>query len=213
MPAIPRERRMFVSVLLCGVCLIVAIIWTVGGCGETNDDRRQISQHTKDLAAKVKAAPDSAEGKAAMKELIKILNGDWSFARSQACYAIDELALGPLATPAVPDLMRASKCGDPFVEQAAVRALASLGPAASPAVDLLIERIEDALPRNDYSVLPTLDAAKALGNIGEPALKAVPVLERASKSSDKFLAEEAQKSLDKLKRLADAQSKDKRSAE
>src|SRR5262245_44970879 len=89
------------------ICVNVPIILATIGCGDSSNDRRTISQHTKNLAAKVKSAPDSAEGKAAMKELIEILNGRWSFAQSQACYVLDEL--GPLAAPSLPDLLRVAK--------------------------------------------------------------------------------------------------------
>jgi hypothetical protein len=52
----------------------------------------------------------------------------------------------------------------------------------------------------------------ALGNIGDHALKAVPSLERAMRFENKLVVKEAQKSLDKLKRVADAQE-DKRPVE
>jgi hypothetical protein len=206
------RRRMFSGVFLCSVCLVAATIFVTGGCGDTNDDRRQISQHTKDLAAKVKAAPESSEGKAAMKELIDILNGNWSFARCQVCYVFDEL--GPLAAPAVPDLMRAAQSADGFVEQDAIRGLRSIGPAAAPAVDLLIGIVASATSSPAKTAgLRELYAVQALGNIGEPALKATPILEAAKQLTNELVVKEAQKSLDKLKRVADAQSKEKRPAE
>ena len=79
------------------VCLVAAVILAISGC-DSADNRRKISQQAENLADKVKADPDSNEGKAAMKELIDILNGYWSFAQCKAADALGEL--GPLARPA-----------------------------------------------------------------------------------------------------------------
>jgi hypothetical protein len=193
-------RHPMISALVLGsVC--AGIGFAVIGCGDTNAERRRISQHTKDLAAEVKANPNSNGGQAAMKELIDILNGNWTFARVQACDVLDDL--GPLAAPAVPDLIRAATSREPVVEQDAVRGLRSIGPKAAAAVDILINIIKSgiSMPKG-HGGLRALYAAEALGNIGEPALKAIPVLEQSSKSDDKFFAEESQKALDKLKPLA-----------
>jgi HEAT repeat protein len=195
-----KARRMIAGLLLGCVCVIAAAIFFTGGCGDTRENRQQISQHTKDLAAKVKAAPDSVEGKAAMTELIKILNGNWGFARSQVCYAIRDVELGSLAVPAVPDLMRAASGDDRFVEEAAVRALGSIGPAAAPAVDLLMDKVEMGISGKSTKGVVWY-AARALGDIGEPAIKAIPLLERASRVKFDFLAEDATKSLENLQRL------------
>lgn len=178
-------------------CLLTATAFTFSGCGETNKDRRQISQRTKDLAAVVKADAKSVEAQAAMKELIDILNSNWTFARCQACYAFK--SLGPLSAPALQDLIDSANSGDEFVEDAAIGALRAMGPGASSAVDVFIAKIEFALSHRTYSTFSTLDAARALGDIGKPGLKAIPVLERASQHNDKFLAKEARKSLEKLR--------------
>lgn len=188
------------GVLLLGACLAVMSVFPLSGCGDTKADRRRISQHTKDLAAKVKAAPDSTESKAAMKGLIEILNGNWSFARCQACYVLDEL--GPLAAPAVPALLRAAQSDDRFVRQDAIRGLRSIGPEAAPAVDLLFGIVNSAISSpSEMKGLRELYAVQALGNIGEPALKALPTLERATQLKPERVAEEAQKSLDKLRKV------------
>lgn len=198
MCAIGNERHLGTSLTLF---VVFGVLMTfVVGCGDTSADRRQISRHTKNLAAKVKAAPDSPDGNAAMMELIEILNGDWSFARCQACYVLDEL--GPLAAPAVSHLIRAAQSGDGFVEQDAIRGLRSIGPAAAPAVDLLIGIVDSATSSPAMgAALRELYAVQALGNIGEPALKAIPSLDRASHLKNELVAKEAQKSLDKLKRI------------
>jgi HEAT repeat protein len=159
------------------------------------EDRKAISQHTKDLAGVIQDNPNSEQAQGALAELIGILNGDWRFARCQASYALGEL--GASAAPAVPDLMRAAICGDDFVEEASVRALSSIGNAAAPAVDLLIEKIEFALSTSSDG-LETWHAADGLGNIGEPALKAIPVLKKALAAEDRKLADRASEALMKL---------------
>lgn len=179
------------------VCVAACTLLYAGGCGESRDDRRRISQHTKDLAAVIKADPQSENGQAAMKELIGILNGDWSFAQSQACCVLDDL--GPLAAPAVPDLMRAATTGDGYVKQDAIRGLRSIGPKAASAVELLIGVINADLSEGRAS-LRVFYAVEALGNIGEAAQKSIPALERAAGSGDKYLADEAKKALEKLAR-------------
>jgi HEAT repeat protein len=200
------------TLMVCGfrefvIITVAAVLFTVG-C-DTADNRRQVTQHTKTLANQVKAGADSEERKAAMKDLIETLNGNWVFAQCQAAEALG--SLGPLAKPALPELMKAANSKNGFVSNAAVRALSTLGPTATPAVDLLIGKVEYATTHADFSVLGTLDAVKGLGNIGEPAAKAVPILERATKLNDELVAQEAQKALDKLKRVVDTQSEQKRS--
>lgn len=75
-----------------------------------------------------------------------------------------------------------------------------MGPTAAPAIDVLINRIEFALSDHREG-LKTWYAAEALGNIGKPALKSVPVLKRALQSEDKKFVREAQMSLEKVKSL------------
>jgi HEAT repeat protein len=184
--------------------IFISLCSVVSGCGETNDDRRQISKHIDDLAAKVKSNPSSKESQIAFDELVKIVNGNWSFARSRACWALGEL--GSRGARAVPDLMRAAESADPYVEEAAVRALGSVGPSSAPAVELLMKKVEiGASGRSTRGVI--LYAARALGDIGKPATKAIPVLERARQSNDEFLAEESQKALDKLTKLVEKPKK------
>jgi hypothetical protein len=198
--AIFRER--FVT-LSSGVVLIVLFSQ---GC-ETRSDRIEVSEHTQELAAIVKSNPDSEEGKNALAELIEILDGTWRFARCRSCIALYEL--GPLAAPALPHLMRAATCGDPYVEQESVRALSTIGPAAASALNLLTDIVESSVSRGKPAGLRTLFAVRGLGNMGEPALDTIPLLERATKSDDEIFAGDAQKSLEKLLRLKQAADKHK----
>lgn len=180
------------------------ILLLVPGC-ETRSDRIRVSEHTQKLGAIVKSDPDSEEAKKALAELIEILDGNWRFARCRSCIALYDL--GPLAAPAVPDLLRAATCGDPYVEQESVRALASIGPAAAPALNLLTDIVEASVSGGKPAGLRTLFAVRGLGNMGGPALRTIPLLERASKSDDEIFAHDAKKSLEKLLRLKQAGDK------
>ena len=111
------------------------------GC-DTRQERERISNQTKNWAATVKAASDKPEGKEALRVLARAVNGNWDFARSQACYAIRDAKLGNLAAELVPDLIKAADCGDRFVEDAAVQALGSIGPAAAQSVELLMKKTQ-----------------------------------------------------------------------
>ena len=171
------------------------LLTVVSGCGETNQDRVEISRHTKELGKTVIANPGSKQGDAALSELISILNGNWRFASCKACDALGDL--GPSGAPAVPDLIRAAKRQEPFVSAAAVGALAQLGPTAVPALELLTEIVEVAVD-NDYSDSRSLFAVDALGNIGRPALNTAPLLERGCKPNDSSIAYHCKQSLEKL---------------
>jgi HEAT repeat protein len=180
---------------LCVKLVLAIFAIAIVGCGRTIEDRKYISSYTDQLAATIKAMPNSDDAKSALGELIDLVNSDWRFVRCQACCALGEV--GNAAVPALPDLMRAAVCGDGFVEEAAVWALAQLGPNAAPAVDLSIKKVENAV-ENSSEGIETWHAAEALGNIGEAARKSVPTLERALNSNDETLRRKARESLKEL---------------
>ncbi len=200
---VPESRNM--SRWLGLICIVVSVGATVfaGGC-DTADSRQEVSRHVKALVAKIKARPNSDEGKTALKELLEILNGKWRFARYQVCYAIRDGDLGALATDAIPDLIRAAHDEDPFVEEAAIQALGSLGPVAAPAVKVLIGKVEIGVTGKSKGSAPWY-AARALGDIGEPAVAAIPILRQASEARVEFLPEEAKKALLKLEQFENKQ--------
>ena len=107
-----------------------------------------------------------------------------------ACGVLGDL--GPLAAPAVPDLIKALNCEDPFVEREAPLALAAIGPAAAPAVPALIAKLK--YDDDDAACF----SADALGEIGEPALVAIPALEIAAQSKWELMADSANAAIEKL---------------
>jgi HEAT repeat protein len=107
-----------------------------------------------------------------------------------------------LAAPAVPELIKAAQCADPFVEQEAVRALSEIGPAASPAKDLLIQIVEEACELS-HGGLKSLYAVRALGNIGDHSLQVFDLLQKASSSTDDSLAQEGRIALERYLKVGE----------
>jgi hypothetical protein len=193
METIPMNHALILVFSFAAFCTLAV------GCADTKAERESISRRTSELKEIVKNDPGSKEGREALAELISFLNDDWPFARVQSCGALTQL--GPLAAPAVPDLIRIASQNERFVSQEAVHALASIGPAAEPAADLFIDRVR-SLPLHSRAGLATLYAVEGLGNIGPPAAtKAIPVLETALRSDDPILVRQVVRSLKKLNPL------------
>jgi HEAT repeat protein len=92
-------------------------------------------------------------------------------------------AIGSPAAAAVPDVAAFLTDPDPEVASEAAVALAAVGAAAEPAVELLRKLLGDETPADlRYS------AAFALGRVGPAAEAAVPRLVELSKSSDEIMA-------------------------
>lgn len=179
------------------VSLVIIVIITLG-CGDTVWSRKSVSRRTRELSAIVQAHPKTVEADTALLELIDILNSDCSFAKCQACSQLG--ALGAAASPAIPDLIRLASSKQMYCAQEAIHALSQMGPTAAPAVDLFIESVEAGIS-HPWTGLSSIYSAEGLGNIGEPALKGIPTLEKAIHSQDTSLAHAASESLEKLTKL------------
>jgi hypothetical protein len=98
-----------------------------------------------------------------------------------ACPPVDAIeALGDMgseAAPAVPTMIPALYHDDLYTVSATACAFSRIGPGAAPAVPALIELVR-AEPRSDNleGWYPYWEAIIALGNVGEAARPAVPVL-------------------------------------
>ncbi|HTQ37398.1 MAG TPA: HEAT repeat domain-containing protein [Pirellulales bacterium] len=132
----------------------------------------------------------------ALDEIVDYLNGNWAFTRQYAAGTLGQL--GPLAKPAVPDLIRALNCGEGVVEREAAIALGTVSVGMPDAVDSLRRKVLES--KTDAALF----AAESLGEIGKPALVAIPDLEEAAKSPVSALAEDAQKALEKLNAVKEA---------
>jgi HEAT repeat protein len=157
---------------------------------ETVADRERVALHLQDLARRIENDPTDS---GALDEIREILNGNWSFARTYACTTL--VKLGPKATAATPDLIQALNSGDPFVEREAARALGTVAVGRPEAVGPLIEKL--VYDDDDVGWF----AARSLGDIGMPARRAIPFLERAAESANRLMADEAKDALGKLTAL------------
>ena len=115
--------------------------------------------------------------------------------------------IGPEATAAVPELVRALRDDDPRVRWFAAGALASIGPGAKASVPALIEALRSkdvatggevtfwngAMSREDGPI--RLAAAVALGRIGPESRAAVPDLVRALRDPDARVRSETAQAL------------------
>jgi HEAT repeat protein len=92
-------------------------------------------------------------------------------------------ALGPVATPAVDDLIKALSDADPGVRGDAAAAIAAIGPAAAAAVPHLSKMLAD-----DAAQAAKYPALFALGRIGPAAKPVVEQVRSLAKSPDEVLA-------------------------
>ena len=158
---------------------------------ESNRERaRREAARMRELKQEIKKDPSN---RAALDEIVDYLNGNWSFSRTYAAVTLGEL--GPLAKPAIPDLIRALNCKDYYVEREAARALGTVGVGMPDAVEPLCRKVRES--KTDAALF----AAESLGEIGKPALVAIPDLEEAAKSPVPPLAEDAKKALTKLNQI------------
>jgi HEAT repeat protein len=91
-------------------------------------------------------------------------------------------ALGPVAKPAVDDMIKSLADADPAVRGDAAAAIAAIGPDAAAAVPILVKMLAD-----EGAPLERYPAAYALGRIGPAAKPAVEQLRALATSSDEVL--------------------------
>ncbi len=161
---------------------------------ETLGDREAVFNRLHALAHRVEQDPADARP---LDEIRAILKGRWSFARTTAASVLGEL--GPLARPAIPDLINALNGEDIFVKGEAAVALGHLAVGDARPVRSLTEHLEVDGADSGYG----RTYIEALGEIGSPAVPAIPFLERAAQSHDEHTARIAKESLQKLKAIRD----------
>jgi len=172
------------------LCVLLALAVFVRRHVQTQGDRDRVVAYLRALKADVELHPEKSQS---LDKIRAILNGRWGFDRMYACGVLGEL--GPKARPAIPDLIAALNCGDGVVERESARAIGEIALGDPRPVEALIREVK--LARGDVSWF----SAEALGNIGEPALSAIPVLEKAALSTDDNMVYSAQEALKKLREL------------
>lgn len=108
-------------------------------------------------------------------------------------------ALGPVAAPAVPDLLDVLEEGrsGSFEEIRAIEALGEIGPAAAPAVPRLIRVLKPSDNPLHVSWYHGA-AARALGSIGPAAREALPRLKEVARDADEETARVAAEAVRKI---------------
>ena len=105
--------------------------------------------------------------------------------------------IGPAATAAVPDLVRALRSQNEAYRWRAARTLGRIGPGAEPAVAALVAALADS------SGAVRMHAARALGRIGPAAKPAAAALQRATGDRDAEVSAAARDALERLAGLPD----------
>jgi hypothetical protein len=190
----PFWQRPKWGALLVALCTVVCAAIATRYNVETLGDRRDVAAHLQMLKRRVEHDPQDT---GALDEIRSILHGKWSFARTYSCGVLGEL--GTKARPAIPDLVEALNSGDGYVEREAALALGKVAVGDPRPVPALIDKLTQQ--RSDAAWF----SAESLGNIGGPAVLAIPALERATASQSKPLRESAEEALSKLKAIQDAE--------
>jgi HEAT repeat protein len=190
-PMTVRKWLIWISIIAFVVVLGITVRMNI----ETRGDRIAVAEKLQSLKKEFLANPSNL---APLNEMVSYLNGNWSFARTYAVCTIGEI--GPLAQPVVKDLIAALNCGDLFVEREAARSLGEVAVGMSEPVPYLIDKMQR--PYRDSAWF----SAQALGEIGEPALVAIPALEEASHSHVEVMAYRAEEALKKLKKIKESKA-------
>lgn len=183
-------RSYSIQVIQISCWLLIAVCFPMmAGCGDSVSRRKNVASELRSLADDFRANPAD---RTKLDAIIDVLDhGTYSFDRVYACSELQRL--GAIAKPAVPALVRALDCGNPYLEREAPRALGSMGEEARDAVPALIANLRKS--NRDAGWF----SADALGDIGLPALIAIPELEVAAASDSEFMAESASLALARLK--------------
>jgi len=139
---------------------------------ELRSDRERIAARCREWSVRLKK---DASDREALGNLVKVLNGNWSFARTYAAWAIGDA--GPNALPAIDDLIRVINADDLFVSQEALKSIGKVSKGSEKGVDVLIHKLDEGWVTASF-------AANGLGEIGAPAERAIGPLERIAQSSD-----------------------------
>ena len=171
--------------------LIAFVGLLLSGCGDSISRRKSAAEDLRQRAAEFRS---NTEDLAPLHSIIDVLeNAKYSFDRTYACGVLREL--GPLAEPAVPALINALDCGDLYVEREAPRSLGAMRGKARDAVPALIKNLRKT--NRDAGWF----SAVALGDIGAPALIAIPDLEIAAECDSDLMVESANKALSQLREI------------
>lgn len=159
------RRKVALAVLLVSAALLGAYILNRLK-PETYYDRQRITSECKMLSSRVRDTKDNA----ALRRLVEIMRSNWQFARVKATFAIG--TAGPEAIHALDDLIQAAEGEDLAVRREAILAIGKV----SKGNEIGVAYLESQLGKDDH--VGAAFAAIGLGEIGKPAIRSVPALQR-----------------------------------
>ena len=148
------------AALAIGICTGVIPVDSIGR-------RRRVSREIDSLAETARLHP---EDERYAKQLLKIANGNYSFAASHAAGSLGEI--GEAAKPVLHEMAELLNSPNPFVEREIALAFEKLGPLSAPVLQSLEEKV--AQGTGDGACF----SAQAIGKIGLPAVRSLPLLRR-----------------------------------
>jgi hypothetical protein len=158
-------KIMALSFLTIFVLFVIFIFLTA----DTRGKRQRSAARTQVLLSRIKSNPNDTE---AMKELLGQVNGTYKFGASYALGSIG--SLGPAARPALPVVLEQLKSSRPIMRREAANSLSELGPNAISCLDEIESLVATDPSRADYVGF----CIDALGKMGEPAVRTLPILRR-----------------------------------
>jgi HEAT repeat protein len=164
------HSRLLFSIFL--LLLVAAVLAALRGQVETVADRERIAMRCEELSDRLK---NNRNDKEALNELVKIVKGNWSFARVHAAGALGDA--GPNAIPAIQDLIEAMESTDLALKAESIIAVGKVSKGSPIGVDPLIRKLNDGWHKASL-------AAEALATIGAPAEKAIEPLRKLANESD-----------------------------
>lgn len=158
------------SKFLLGVGAIIALIfglwygWT--RCLDTVSNRRRVSAEVRAL---VEASKRNVHDRKIVVNLLARARSNYKFEATNATVGLGEV--GDAASPFILDIASLMGSEDATVRQEAANSLGKLGRRSEPALELLVAEVSKT-PSDATSWF----AADAIGKIGEPATKYIPLL-------------------------------------
>lgn len=160
-----------VSLVIVVSIVIVAAV-AIRANLEFQSDRERISAKCDALVLRLKNTPSD---EAALRELTRILNSNWSFARVRAAVSLGQV--GSTAMPSFSELERAAVSSDEFLKREAIIAIGKVSANSEAGVRILEKKLQE-----DW-VTATF-AAEGLGEIGAPARRSIPALKARADIAD-----------------------------
>ena len=183
------SKRKFVV----GACGLVALTLWFGWTRilDTAANRRRVSSEVRSLVQQAKLNPQANEIAA---ELLRRARSNYSFEATAATVGLGEI--GDSAIPVIDELATLMDSSDPYVRREAANSLSKLGKRSTPVLEKLVRQVSKQ-PSDDESWF----AADAIGKIGKPAIRYIPLLKSRIGTGGSLFDESLREAIDSLEGL------------